>query len=322
MHHSNSQHMSVNNLLNMISRNIQHGVNNRQSKTSCAKRGKMSKKSHMSKRGHMSQSKCGRRVSRSRSRSGKSKMSCSKYSTKHSKGHTKSKRRVGCTSCGCSRNGTKTKVVAIYRRPNNGKMMLKMINLNRKNNNSTHEMRKKHSVHHKKHSTHHKKHKSHCNGYALRPHGMVHNNGNHQSKKVVRNIINKILSKKNMTKRHNLVSMMHSMMDKGTKHHHKKRNSNMMNSNLNSNLSMMNSNSNLSMMNSNSSMMSSSSFMSSNMNQPIRKSKKVQSYYTSHNNGNHHTERGRRIVDDSDLPFIKINKLNDGRLETLHVPRN
>ena len=80
-------------------------------------------------------------------------------------------------------------------------MMLKMINLNRKNNNSTHEMRKKHSVHHTKQSIHHKKHKSHCNGYALRPHGMIHNNSNHhQSKKVVRNIINKILSKKNMTK--------------------------------------------------------------------------------------------------------------------------
>ena len=87
------------------------------------------------------------------------------------------------TSCGCSRNGTKTKVIAIYRRPNNGKMMLKMINLNKKNKNSTHEMHKKHSVHHKKHSVHHKKHKSHCNGYALRPHGMVHNNSNHYQSK-------------------------------------------------------------------------------------------------------------------------------------------
>ena len=39
MHHSNSQHMSVNNLLNMMSRNMQHGVNS-QSKTSCGRRGK------------------------------------------------------------------------------------------------------------------------------------------------------------------------------------------------------------------------------------------------------------------------------------------
>ena len=67
-----------------MSRNMQHGVNNSQSKTSCGRRGKMSKKSHMSKRGHMSQSKCGRRVSRSRSRSGKSSSSSgtsSRYSS-------------------------------------------------------------------------------------------------------------------------------------------------------------------------------------------------------------------------------------------------
>ena len=57
------------------------------------------------------------------------------------------------------------------------------------------------------------------------------------------------------------------------------------------------------------------------MNKPIKKSKKVQSYYTSQSNGNHHIEKGRRIIDDSNSPYIKINKLNNGILKSHLLPR-
>jgi len=210
----------------------------------------------------------------------------SKKSMNHSRTH------VGCTSCGCGRNSSKTKVVAIYKRPNNGKIEVKIMNSG-KGNMSRLSNKLSTSIN-------------------TRPSFNVSQNTvKHHSKGLVRKMINKILSRKNHTKRHSLVSMMNS-------------NSNshpgMMNSNSNSGL--MNSNSNSGLMNSQSSMMRSSSYLNSNMNKPIKKSKKVQSYYTSQSNGNHHSEKGRRIIDDSNVSHITINKLNNGDLVSYRVPRN
>jgi hypothetical protein len=230
----------------------------------------------------------------------------------HSKTHPKThpKTHVGCTACGCGRNRSKTKLVAIYRRPNNGKMVVKMMNLNKKNNRGNRPNRPN---------------RARIHNTLLMNKRPYNNNTDRrgQSRKVVRKMINRILSRKNHTRRHNLVSMMHNMMDKNTKRNNRVHSNNSNYSLMNSNSGMTNSGmTNSGMTNSHSSMVSSSSYLNSNMNQPVKKSKKVQSYYTSHNDGNHHTEKGRRIVDDSNLPFIKINKLNNGMLETSHIPRN
>ena len=53
----------------------------------------------------------------------------------------------------------------------------------------------------------------------------------------------------------------------------------------------------------------------------IQKSKTVQSYYKSFNNGKTRLEKGRRIEDNSENPFIKVDLLNNGTMKTLQLPR-
>ena len=57
--------------------------------------------------------------------------------------------------------------------------------------------------------------------------------------------------------------------------------------------------------------------------QPVKShTRSVKSYYTSTNNGSHKMEKGRRIEDDSNNPFIRVNTLNNGQMKSFQVSRH
>lgn len=161
--------------------------------------------------------------------------------------------KCGCTKCGCGRN-RKSKVLLVQRRPKGNKMVSKALVSNSN----------------------------------LRP----NKPSVAQTKRDVRSIINKLVSRKNHTRSTNLASMIeriHSQSQeapkRGTKMTKCKR---------------------------------------PHMRQPVVKShtKTVKSYYTSSDNGTHKVERGRRIEDDSTNPFIKVNTLNNGQMKSFQVSRH
>ena len=159
-----------------------------------------------------------------------------------------------CTRCGCGRN-RKSKVILVQRRPKGKKMVSRALV---SNNNL----------------------RSHRPSLA-------------QTKRDVRSIINKLVSRKNHTRSTNLASMIERIHTKSQSNKRPK-------------------------------MTKMAKCRGHQLRHPVVKShtKTVKSYYTSSNNGTHKVERGRRIEDDSANPFIKVNTLNNGQMKSFQVSRH
>ena len=192
------------------------------------------------------------RVTKSRGRpSTKIKMT----TTKH-----KNKKCTKCKNCGCNCNkGKKSKVALIRRNPNN-RILTKIVSLS--NNKSNH---------------------------MNRPNNHMNRPNNHTSKNI-RSIVNRLISRKNPTKSHNLATLIQNMSISANNHQHNHQNNHLHNNN-------------------------------HQLNQ-LKKSKTVKSYYTTVSNGSKKMERGRRIEDDSSKPFIKVNMLDNGQLKKFQVQRH
>ena len=168
------------------------------------------------------------------------------------------------SNCGCGRNNS-SKMALIRRKPHSRRSVSSIISTNNMNN--------VHMV------------SNHVN---KRQASRKHHPNQNRTRKTVRSIINKLLSRKNHTRSNNLATMIEkihtnnqnkSSCKRSKRSHH------------------------------------SSPHMKSH-------SKVVKSYYTSHNDGMHKVERGRRIEDDSSNPFIRINTLNNGQMKSFQVSRH
>lgn len=186
-------------------------------------------------------------------------------------------KKCGCTNCGCGRN-KRTKTVLIHRNPSSGKLVSRVINKNSMNKNTS-----------------------------------VTN----KTRKNVRSIINKLLSRTNHTRRSNLASMIekihtkeNSQRNKHSQHAHRAKHLKPKRPSKCSRISVKPKHSIPKSV--------------THHNQPIVRShsKTVKSYYTSSNNGSHKVEKGRRIEDDSYNPFIKVNTLNNGVMKSFQVSRH
>ena len=159
----------------------------------------------------------------------------------------------GCTRCGCGRN-RKSKVILVQRRPKGKKMVSRAL----------------------------------VSNSILRPNipSVA------QTKRDVRSIINKLVSRKNHTRSTNLASMIERIHTKSQTQPNKRTKM--------------------------------TKCKGHQSRHPVVKShtKTVKSYYTSSNNGTHKVERGRRIEDDSANPFIKVNTLNNGQMKSFQVSRH
>ena len=192
------------------------------------------------------------RVTKSRGRpSTKIKMT----TTKH-----KNKKCTKCKNCGCNCNKRKKSKVALIRRNPNNRILTKIVSLS--NNKSNH---------------------------MNRPNNHMNRPNNHTSKNI-RSIVNRLISRKNTTKSHNLATLIQNMSISANNHQHNHQNNHLHNNN-------------------------------HQLNQ-LKKSKTVKSYYTTVSNGSKKMERGRRIEDDSSKPFIKVNMLDNGQLKKFQVQRH
>ena len=161
--------------------------------------------------------------------------------------------KCGCTRCGCGRN-RKSKVILVQRRPKGKKIVSRALVSN--------------SI-------------------------LRHNRPSvAQTKRDVRSIINKLVSRKNHTRSTNLASMIERIHTKSQTQPNKRTKM--------------------------------TKCKGHQSRHPVVKShtKTVKSYYTSSNNGTHKVERGRRIEDDSANPFIKVNTLNNGQMKSFQVSRH
>jgi hypothetical protein len=189
------------------------------------------------------------RVKKSRGRpSTKIKMT----TTKH-----KNKKCTKCKNCGCNCNkGKKSKVNLIRRNPNN-KMLTKVVLIGNNNSNNSNHMNKP-------------------NNHMNKP--------NNNTRKNIRSIVNRLISRKNPTKGHNLATLIQNMSTSTNNHQHNHQHNNQLNQ--------------------------------------VKKSKTVKSYYTTVSNGSKKMERGRRIEDDSSKPFIEVDMLNNGQLKKFQIQRH
>ena len=138
------------------------------------------------------------------------------------------------------------------------------------------------------------------------------NNGNHhqlnrpsmaQTKRNVRSIINKLISRKNHTRSTNLANMIEKINSKSQSQSQSQSNSNTYSLSYPRKMT---------------------KCRGRQSKKPVVKShtRSVKSYYTSSNNGSHKMERGRRIEDDSSNPFIRVNALNNGQMKSFQVSRH
>jgi hypothetical protein len=168
--------------------------------------------------------------------------------------HKINKKCTKCKNCGCNCNkGKKSKVTLIRRNPNN-RMLTKVVSLS--NNNSYH---------------------------MNKPNNHI-NRSNNQTRKNIRSIVNRLISRKNPTKGHNLATLIQNMSTSTNNHQHNHQHNNQLNQ--------------------------------------VKKSKMVKSYYTTVSNGSKKMERGRRIEDDSSKPFIEVDMLDNGQLKKFQVQRH
>lgn len=176
-------------------------------------------------------------------------------------------RRGARSKCGCSKN-RKSKMLMVHRRPKGTKMVSRAL--------------------------------------------VSRNNGNHhqlnrpsmaQTKRNVRSIINKLISRKNHTRSTNLATMIEKINNKSQS---QSRSQSMSNTYSLSHPRKM------------------TKCRGRQSKKPVVKShtRSVKSYYTSSNNGLHKVERGRRIEDDSSNPFIRVNTLNNGQMKSFQVSRH
>jgi len=220
------------------------------------------------------------RVTKSRGRpSTKIKMT----TTKH-----KNKKCTKCKNCGCNCNkGKKSKVALIRRNPNN-RILTKIVSLS--NNKSNHMNRpNNHMNRPNNHMNRPNNHMNRPNNHMNRPNNHMNRPNNHTSKNI-RSIVNRLISRKNPTKSHNLATLIQNMSISANNHQHNHQNNHLHNNN-------------------------------HQLNQ-LKKSKTVKSYYTTVSNGSKKMERGRRIEDDSSKPFIKVNMLDNGQLKKFQVQRH
>jgi hypothetical protein len=190
---------------------------------------------------------------------------------KSSMNFSRKKLKVGCSKCGCSRN-RKSKMVMIQRRPKGNKMVSRALVSN--HNGNYHQL--------------------------SRP-SMA------QTKRNVRSIINKLISRKNHTRRTNLATMIERINGKAQ-----------LTSQSQPQLQPQ------SQSQSQPHLKSMTKCKGRQSKKPVVKShtKTVKSYYTSSNNGTNKVERGRRIEDDSTNPFIRVNALNNGQMKSFQVSRH
>lgn len=181
--------------------------------------------------------------------------------------HSMSSSRRGARSkCGCSTN-RKSKMLMVHRRPKGTKMVSNALVSN--NNGNHHQLNRPSMA---------------------------------QTKRNVRSIINRLISRKNHTRSTNLATMIEKI--------HSKSQSNT-NSNSNSNV------------HSSSHHKKMSKCKGRRSKQPVKShTRSVKAYYTSTNNGSHKMERGRRIEDDSHNPFIRVNTLNNGQMKSFQVSKH